>query len=122
MFGIFASIRINPDKRDDFLATIKDTALRSVRDEPGCLRFDVFEDLADEIRYLLYEVYTDEAAFQEPLDTPDAQRAMEGSQECGEGPFEVTRGASIYPNSEKNFGALISGDLRTVAYCPTGKT
>ncbi len=104
MLGIFASIRVKPDKRDRFLATIRDTALRSVRDEPGCLRFDVFDDLADENRYLLYEVYTDEAAFQDHLDTPHARRAMEGSQEWGEGPFEITRAASIYPNGEKFFG------------------
>ncbi len=104
MLGIFASIRVKPDQRDRFLATIRDTALRSVRDEPGCLRFDVFKNLADENRYLLYEVYTDEAAFQDHLDTPHAQRAMEGSQEWGEGPFEVARAASIYPNGEKFFG------------------
>ena len=82
---------------------MRDTALRSVRDEPGCLRFDVFEDLADENRYLLYEVYTDETAFQDHLDTQHAKRAMEGSQEWGEGPFEVTRAASIYPNGESYF-------------------
>ena len=35
MFGIFASIRIKPDQRERFLATIRDTALRSVREEPG---------------------------------------------------------------------------------------
>ncbi len=108
MFGIFASIRIKPDQRDRFLATIRDTALRSVRDESGCLRFDVFEDLADENRYHLYEVYTDEAAFQDHLDTPHARRAMEGSQEWGEGPFTVTRAASIYPDREQFFRTLTS--------------
>ena len=103
MFGIFATITIKPDQRDHFLATIRDTALRSVQDELGCLRFDVFEDLADKNRYHLYEVYTDESAFQDHLDTPHAKRAMEGSKEWGEGPFEVTRAASIYSHGEKYF-------------------
>ena len=110
MFGIFASITIKPDQRDRFLATIRDTALRSVQDEPGCLRFDVFEDLAVENRYLLYEVYTDEAAFQDHLDTPHAKRAMEGSQEWGERPFEVTRATSICLNGERYFETPMSDD------------
>ena len=109
MFGIFASITIKPNQRDSFLATIRDTALRSVRDEPGCLRFDVFEDLSNEDRYHLYEVYTDENAFQDHLDTPHAKRAMDGSKEWGQGPFEVTRATSIYPHGEKYFETPVSG-------------
>jgi autoinducer 2-degrading protein len=56
MFGIFATIKVKPDQRDGFLGTIRETAFRSVSDEPGCVRFDVFQDLADENRYILYEV------------------------------------------------------------------
>ena len=48
MFGIFATIKIKPDQRDGFLGTIRETAFRSVSGEPGCVRFDVFQDLADE--------------------------------------------------------------------------
>jgi quinol monooxygenase YgiN len=69
MFRIFATIKIKPDQRDGFLGTIRETAFRSVSGEPGCMRFDVFQDLADENRYILYEVYTDEKAFKEHLAT-----------------------------------------------------
>ena len=103
MFAIFASIRINPDQRERFLAAIKDTANRSVRDEPGCVRFDVFRDDGDENRYLLYEVYTDEAAFQDHLATAHAQRAMAGSRQWAETPFEVTRATSVYPSDPECF-------------------
>ena len=51
MFGIFATIKIKPDQRDAFLGTIRETAFRSVSGEPGCMRFDVLQDLADENRY-----------------------------------------------------------------------
>jgi len=64
MFGICATINIKPDQRDSFLAVIRETAERSAKDEPGCLRFDVFQDLTNENRYILYEVYTDQEAFQ----------------------------------------------------------
>jgi autoinducer 2-degrading protein len=77
MFGIFATIRIKLEQRELFLATIRETALRSINDEPGCLRFDVFQDSDDGDRFVLYEVYTSEEAFQEHLATPHAKRAME---------------------------------------------
>ena len=81
MFGIFATIKIKSDQRDGFLRTIRETAFRSVSGEPGCMRFDVFQDLADENRYILYEVYADEEAFKEHLATSHAQSAMARSRD-----------------------------------------
>ena len=106
MFGIFASIQIIPEQRGRFLETMKDTALCSVQDEKGCVRFDVFQDDADPNRYLLYEVYVDEEAFEEHLATPHARRAMEGSAEWAEGPFEVTRAQSIFPGDAASFETI----------------
>jgi len=103
MFGIFATIKIKPDQRDGFLGTIRETAFRSVSDEPGCISFDVFQDLADENRYILYEVYTSEDAFQKHLATPHARHAMEKSRDWATGGFEVTRATSVYPNAEGCF-------------------
>ena len=103
MFGILATIRIKPDQRDQFLATIRETALSSVNSEPGCLRFDVFQDLADENRYILYEVYTSEDAFHEHLATPHARRAMEASRDWADKGFDVTRAMSVYPSGERYF-------------------
>lgn len=108
MFGIFASILIKGKQRDRFLATIKDTAMRSVRDEPGCVRFDVFQDEGDENRFLLYEVYTDATAFEAHLATPHAQQAMEGSKEWAERSFEVTRAVSIFPAAPSAFDTIAS--------------
>ena len=103
MFGIFATIKIKPDQRKGFLRTIRETAFRSVSDEPGCISFDVFQDLADENRYILYEVYTSEDAFQKHLATPHARHAMEKSRDWATGGFEVTRATSVYPNAEGCF-------------------
>jgi quinol monooxygenase YgiN len=103
MFAIFATIKLKPEQRDQFLATIRETALRSVNDEPGCLRFDVLQDLGDDHRYILYEVYTSEGAFQEHLATPHAKRAMERSRDWSEKGFEVTRAAGVYPSGTRYF-------------------
>ena len=108
MFGIFATIKIKPDQRDGFLGTIRETAFRSVSDEPGCVRFDVFQDLADENRYILYEVYTDEEAFKEHLATSHAQSAMACSRDWAEKGFEVIRGTSVYPTEQRYFATRSS--------------
>ena len=47
MYGVFVSIKVKPDRRERFLEAIKNDALCSVRDEPGCVRFNVFQDAAD---------------------------------------------------------------------------
>ena len=43
MYTLIVSLQIRPEKRDRFLAAITENAAASVRDEPGCLRFDVME-------------------------------------------------------------------------------
>jgi autoinducer 2-degrading protein len=63
MYTLFVSLQVHPDKRDRFLAAIADNAEASVRDEPGCLRFDVMQDATQPDRFYFYEIYTDPAAF-----------------------------------------------------------
>ena len=103
MFGIFASITVKPEHRNLFLSTIRETARLSVEEEIGCVRFDVFQEESDENRYILYEVYLDAQAFEAHLATAHARRAMEGSKTWGEGPFEVIRATSLYPEHEGAF-------------------
>ena len=69
MFVLVVSLRVKPGKDRQFLAAIEANAAASRRDEPGCRRFDVLRDNDDPQRYLRYELYDDEAAFQ-------AHRAM----------------------------------------------
>ena len=64
MFVVTVDFRSAPDKATDFLAALRENAAASVRDEPGCLRFDVCTDPDDPTRVFLYEIYTDAAAFE----------------------------------------------------------
>ena len=64
MFVVTVDFRAAPDKATDFLAALRENAAASVRDEPGCLRFDVCTDPDDATRVFLYEIYTDAAAFE----------------------------------------------------------
>jgi autoinducer 2-degrading protein len=70
VFALFVRLRVEPSQRDRFLSAITANATASVRDEPGCLRFDVSREHADPDSYLLYEVYEDEQAFEAHRGTP----------------------------------------------------
>ncbi len=63
MFSLVVSMEVRPESREEFLAGMTANAEASVRDEPGCLRFDVCSVEGDENRFLLYELYEDAEAF-----------------------------------------------------------
>jgi (4S)-4-hydroxy-5-phosphonooxypentane-2,3-dione isomerase len=69
-FVLVVEFEVKADEVDRFHALIAENARASVRDEPGCLQFDVTraEDAAN--RILLYEVYKDRAAFEAHAKTP----------------------------------------------------
>ncbi len=70
MFSMVVSMEVRPESREEFLAGMTANAEASVRDEPGCLRFDICAVAADENRFLLYELYADAAAFEAHKATP----------------------------------------------------
>ena len=63
MYSLLVQMEVRPGRREEFLAGMAANAESSVRDEPGCLRFDVCSVDGDEDRFLLYELYTDAEAF-----------------------------------------------------------
>ena len=63
MFSLMVQMEVRPGRRADFLAGMAANAEASVRDEPGCLRFDICSVDSDENRFVLYELYTDADAF-----------------------------------------------------------
>lgn len=63
MFSLVVQMEVRPGRREEFLAGIAANAEASVRDEPGCLRFDVCSVEGDANRFLLYELYVDAEAF-----------------------------------------------------------
>ena len=64
MFSLMVQLEVRPEDRDEFLAAITTNAQASVRDEPGCHRFDVSAVEGDENRFVLYELYDDAEAFE----------------------------------------------------------
>lgn len=64
---LFVEFRVHPEHRDDFEDAIRRNAATSLAEEPGCRRFDVCTDPAQPERFVLYEIYDDEAAVQAHL-------------------------------------------------------
>lgn len=64
MFSLVVQLEIRPEGREEFLAAMAANAEASVRDEPGCLRFDVCAVEGDPHRFVLYELYADDGAFE----------------------------------------------------------
>jgi autoinducer 2-degrading protein len=60
MLIVHVDVHVIPDQLDPFLAATRANAAASL-DEPGVLRFDVVQDLADPTHVVLVEVYRDDA-------------------------------------------------------------
>ena len=63
MFTVIVNLTVRPDRVEEFLDGIHANALASVRDEPGCLRFDVHRSTEQPHRFVLYEIYASPGAF-----------------------------------------------------------
>jgi (4S)-4-hydroxy-5-phosphonooxypentane-2,3-dione isomerase len=97
VYAIWVTVKVKPDKREQFLDVIEDDSICSVRDEPGCVRFDVLQDRSDPNTYYFYEVYHDEAAFEAHTKTPHLARWRAASAECCEGPTVALRTNTVFP-------------------------
>ncbi len=67
---IHAPLPVQPDKVDAFLAAVTLDGQGSTREEPGCLRFDVYQNINKPNELYLYEVYVNKAAFEYHTRTP----------------------------------------------------
>ncbi len=63
MFRLMVQVQVRPERRKEFLTAIAANAQASVRDEPGCVRFDVCSVASDPNRFVFYELYADADAF-----------------------------------------------------------
>ena len=77
MYSIFVTINIKPENVEAFKEASLGDSQGSVRDEPGCFRFDILRDESVATRFYLYEVYRDVEAFEAHMETPHFKRWWE---------------------------------------------
>jgi len=63
-FGLIVEFDVVEERVDDFKQAIEENAQASVAAEPDCIQFDVLHIKNQPGAFRLYEVYTDEAAFE----------------------------------------------------------
>jgi autoinducer 2-degrading protein len=62
MRAIIAYLTTKPGKQAEFQEKMTAQAKRCLANEPGCLQFDVVQDPQDTTRFVMLEVYRDDAA------------------------------------------------------------
>lgn len=95
-FAVCVSFHIHEDSISAFLPLIAENAAQSLRDEPGCLQFDVLTDPARPGEVFLYERYTDAAAFDVHLATAHFKS------------FDAASAPMIASKSVSTYGQVIS--------------
>jgi quinol monooxygenase YgiN len=100
MFSLMVQVEVDPQRREEFLAAIAANAEASVRDEPGCLRFDVCTVDGEDNRFVLYELYTDADAFEAHRRAPHFRAWREAADRTVVGQLN-TRGAVLVSHSDE---------------------
>lgn len=95
MFVVIVSIRVKPDKVQDFRAAILDNATNT-RKEPGNVRFDVLQGEEDAARFQLYEVYKSKDDFAAHQKTPHYIRWRDRVTDWMAEPRTSTKNAPIF--------------------------
>lgn len=75
MFVLQVNIRIKPENVDVWMKKALENAT-AARKEPGCRQFEVLVDPSDRTKVMLFEVYTDEAAFDAHQQTPHFKKYL----------------------------------------------
>lgn len=97
MIKLIVSLEIRRGQHAQFLAAM-DTNARASRAEPGCLGFEVIEDLDDPDRFVLYETYVDDAAIEAHRETSHFAQWQSIAATCIEKRM-VLRGRVVSPVS-----------------------
>jgi quinol monooxygenase YgiN len=103
MHALLVTFKIKPEHRERFIKAAEDDSICSMRDEPGCLRFEVYEDQSDPNGFYFLEVYRDEAAFQAHQQTPHYARWLEARQVVVE-TAQRTMLTPRFPSDQKHWG------------------
>jgi len=77
MYCIIVRTELKEGARKKFLDAMLANAEASVRDEPGCVVFDVLEMREEPDTFLLYEIYESQAALENHKQTPHYKASRE---------------------------------------------
>ena len=102
MHVVCVHVHVKPENRDDFIRATLENA-RNTIEEPGNLRFDVIQSLDDPNRFVLYEVYRDEAGAAAHKETAHYARWRDTVAPWMAEPRQGVKYASLFPETEEGW-------------------
>ncbi|GAB5365861.1 hypothetical protein AAMO2058_001094800 [Amorphochlora amoebiformis] len=112
LFVIHSPMYVQPEHVDKYLEAIVDDAKSSISQEPGCLRFDVFQNVDKPGELFLYEVYANEPAFHYHCETPHIEKwkkavdGMYAKEQEEKNSDLVVFGRNVWPPDNYGWGVL----------------
>ncbi len=97
MYVLVVTMKIKPEFKDAFMKAILGDAMGSVRDEPDCYRFDVFEDEEDPNTIYLNEVYKDKTSIKTHTSMPHYIKWRDTVKDWYADPPKVARCTNFFP-------------------------
>ena len=97
MKALVVTIQIKPEFRERFMEAMLDDARGSIKNEPGCLRFDVVQDQEDPNKIHLYEVYVDDAAIEAHRQAPHYTKWRETVKDWHAADPVRRMGSTVFP-------------------------
>lgn len=91
MIALTVTLRVRNGRVPEFLDAIEKNALDSFSNEPGCVHFDVNQDLADDHEFVFYELYESEEAVAAHRATPHFAAWREAADRLIEPGSQVNR-------------------------------
>lgn len=99
MIAVCVYVHVKPDSREAFVAASLENARHTI-EEPGNLRFDVIQQVDDPNRFLLYEVYRDEAGMKAHKETAHYARWRDAVAPWMAEPRRGVRHVGLFPETE----------------------
>lgn len=90
MIVLLAKSRLLEGKQQKFIS-VAEKLVKTTREEPGCMYYDLVQDAADEKVFYFVEKYRDEAAVEAHKASVHFQTYVPMMNALREGPSEVTR-------------------------------
>ena len=101
---VCVSIHVKPEHRAEFIRASLENARATIQ-EPGNLRFDVIQQADDPDRFVLYEVWRDEAGMNAHKETPHYARWRDAVASWMAEPRKGVRHLSHFPDTVEAWSA-----------------
>jgi autoinducer 2-degrading protein len=106
MYILLVRLSVKKDKVDEFIKESIGDAEGSVRNEPGCRRFDIIQDSTDPTQFAFCEVYDDEEAFKAHTTYEHFKIWAKNTEDFYSAETEVSFCKPVYPNENVIWDSL----------------